>query len=75
MLDRLEAYHNESFVHRDIKPDNILTGRGKRESTFYLIDFGLSKRYMCPRTGQHIPRKEKKGVIGTPEFLSLDGHL
>ena len=41
---------------------------------FYLIDFGLAKRFLCPKTGTHIPFKENKGVIGTPKFLSLNCH-
>ena len=56
-----------------MKPDNILIGKGKKEHTIYLIDFGLSKRWQCPRTGNHIISKTGKGVIGTAEFLSLHG--
>ena len=39
-----------------------------------MIDFGLAKRYLCPKTGDHIPYKPEKGVIGTTKFLSLSGH-
>ena len=74
LLDRIQSFHENHFVNRDIKPENILIGKGKKEGTIYMIDFGLSKRYICPRTGQHIPHRSEKGVIGTPEFLSLNGH-
>ncbi len=30
----------------------------------YLIDFGLSKSYI-DENGEHIPYKEKKGLVGT----------
>ena len=74
LVMRLEYLHSKNFVHRDMKPENILIGQGKKSSTFYLIDFGLTKRYLCPKTGVHIPFKEQKGIIGTTKYLSLSGH-
>jgi len=41
----------------------------------YLIDFGLAKRYLCPKSGNHIPYKVDKGIIGTAKYLSLNGHM
>ena len=58
-----------------MKPENITIGYGKRSNQFYLIDFGLTKRYLCPKTGSHIPFKENKGIVGTQRYLSLSGHL
>jgi serine/threonine protein kinase len=40
----------------------------------YIIDFGLSKRYRCPKSGLHVERKKKNGVTGTPRYCSLDAH-
>ena len=40
----------------------------------YLIDFGLAKRYLCPKTGEHIQAKDNKGIIGTVKWLSLNAH-
>ena len=57
-----------------MKPENIVIGQGKKAGTVYLIDFGLAKRYLCPKTGRHIPYKEDKGIIGTARYLSLRGH-
>ena len=74
MLQRLEYLHSKNFVHRDMKPENILIGQGKKQSTVYLIDYGLAKRFLCPKTGNHIPYKENKGIIGTAKYLSLSGH-
>ena len=51
MLNRLEWLHSKNFVHRDLKPENILIGQGKKSNIAYLIDLGLAKRYLCPKTG------------------------
>ena len=49
--------HDAGYIHRDIKPENITIGTGKKQNTVYLIDFGLTKRYLCPTTGQHVAHK------------------
>ena len=41
----------------------------------YLIDFGLAKRYLCPKSGDHVPFKQNKGLTGTVKYISLSGHL
>lgn len=40
----------------------------------FLIDFGLSKRYISPCTGSHIPFQMKNGCVGTLKFLSQGTH-
>ena len=42
------------FVHNDVKLENILVGREKRDIV-YLIDFGLSKPF-CNQNGQRNSR-------------------
>ena len=51
MISRIESVHQMDYIHRDIKPENFLLGVGKFANTLFVIDFGLAKRYKCPKTG------------------------
>lgn len=75
MLSRIEFFHNRSFIHRDIKPDNFIMGVGKNKNLVYAIDFGLAKRYRDPKTGTHIPFKDGKSLTGTARYASINTHL
>ncbi len=66
-------FHNKNLIHRDIKPENFVIGN-EHLGTIYLIDFGLSKYYK-DGTGKHIPPVEKKGLIGTARYASLNAHF
>jgi len=74
MLTRIEFIHNKHFLHRDIKPDNFMVGVGNQEKNLYIIDFGLSKRYMG-KDGKHIAYKTGKSLTGTARYASINTHL
>jgi serine/threonine protein kinase len=65
----LAAVHEQSLVHRDIKPTNIMVGlKGGGAATVKIIDLGLAKPVNEPgsRTAISMPG----GFAGTPEFAS-----
>lgn len=72
LVTLLEQVHVQAVLHRDVKPENCLfdpeTGR------FYLIDFGLAKKYLS-KQGKHMPRLENKSFRGTLRYCSLNMHL
>mmetsp|Transcript_25468 Transcript_25468/g.57337 ORF Transcript_25468/g.57337 Transcript_25468/m.57337 type:complete len:413 (-) Transcript_25468:94-1332(-) len=75
MITRLEYIHSKAFLHRDVKPDNFLMGTHRKTHQVYIIDFGLSKRYVDPRTSQHIAYRTGKSLTGTARYASINTHL
>jgi serine/threonine protein kinase len=74
IFTRLEYMHSKKFIHRDIKPENFLIGTHQYCSKVFVIDFGLSKKYI-QKTGEHIPYKDNKSLTGTPRYASINSHL
>lgn len=52
MLRRLEYVHSKGIIHRDVKPDNFLIGLSKNSKKVFIIDFGLSRKYI--KDGKHM---------------------
>lgn len=73
-LSRIKHLHGRSYIHRDIKPQNMAMGAGRRANTVYLLDFGLAKKYFDARTQRHIPYRTNKKFTGTLRYASLNAH-
>ena len=67
----LHQLHLAGYVHNDVKPGNLLLGRGATASALHLIDFGLATLAadMCPDSAWR-----RDMLKGTPSFASLAAH-
>jgi serine/threonine protein kinase len=65
MIDRIEYVHSRKIIHRDIKPDNFVIGRGLKSHIVYILDFGLSKKYWSVSHRCHLPFIKGKKLTGT----------
>ena len=71
-LSIIEELHNNGFIHRDIKPDNILFEEGNSIQT-KLIDFGLSKKYI-DKDKNHLEYRDGRKIVGTIKYCSINLH-
>ena len=74
IIERLITIHKEGIIHRDLKPENLLVTINTRDGTIYLIDFGLSKKYIDPKTELHIPFRNDQQITGTIRYISINTH-
>ena len=72
MIEILEFIHNKHIIHRDIKPDNFVMGKGDKSKYLYLLDFGLAKKYRSSTTLKHYPMIKKKNLTGTARYASIN---
>ncbi|KAG1850252.1 casein kinase I isoform alpha-like protein [Suillus tomentosus] len=75
LLSSLEHIHSHNYVHDDIKPQNVLIGRGASENSIFIVDFGVAKEYWSSTTQAHMPFRQGRRLTGTPAFASINNHL
>ena len=74
ILNIIENVHLEGIIHRDIKPDNFLVGFSENSHKIYMIDFGLSKKFIDRDTFQHNSYKCCKQFTGSFRYSSIKNH-
>ncbi len=72
LADALEHVHARGFVHKDVKPDNVLLARGGEVK---LIDFGIATRARAKEATAILPVDERGALamaegFGTPAYMS-----
>lgn len=76
LICRLEFIHSKNFIHKDMKPENILMGLGEKGNTVHVIDFGLAKKFRTSRDEtSHIPYREDIKFAGTARYSSIGTHF
>ncbi len=65
LAEALAFAHQAGYVHRDVKPDNIMIEAGRA----VLADFGLARRIVATSVGPGY-RTEPGIAVGTPAYMS-----
>jgi serine/threonine-protein kinase len=66
LCDALKLAHAKEFVHRDLKPDNVIVLRRPPYPFIKILDFGLAKL----RGSVTSTNTEVGTVLGTPEYMA-----
>jgi serine/threonine protein kinase len=69
VCDALEAAHEHTVVHRDLKADNVFIVKGRGSRSVKLLDFGLAK-LAGKNDGGSINRTKSGVLVGTPAYMA-----
>lgn len=69
IIKSLKKLHGKSYLHKDIKPENILTGL-KNDKKYHLVDFGLAKKYIDLSNNFHMLMRNDAEFKGNLIFCS-----
>ncbi|VDM51972.1 unnamed protein product [Angiostrongylus costaricensis] len=70
----LRDLHGIGYLHRDIKPQNYAIGLGPKESTIYMLDFGIARKFTEENTRKIKVPRIKVHFLGTLRFASRACH-
>ncbi|GMR32018.1 hypothetical protein PMAYCL1PPCAC_02213, partial [Pristionchus mayeri] len=74
-LNAVTTLHELGYIHRDVKPHNFAVGLGLNERRIYIIDFGISRKFLDEKKQfVRVPR-ERVQFLGTLKYCSRACHL
>lgn len=70
LLEALATAHDAGFIHRDVKPENLLMASGRNGSVVQLCDFGMAKDVAETAWSDANGLSVHYRFIGTPGYMS-----